>query len=61
MCPFLERTDIRCSGHLTLQNVMEAFADCAHHYEGCPVFRQLMNEDRQCDRIDVSRESLAVS
>lgn len=61
MCPLLERADIRCAEHLTLQNLMQAFADCAHHYQACPVFQQLMDEDRQCDRIDASQQSLAVS
>ncbi len=61
MCPFLEKADIRCAGHLTLQNLMQAFADCAHYYQACPVFCQLMDEDRQCGHIDASQQSLAVS
>ena len=40
---------------------MQAFTDCADHYQACPIFRQLTDEDRQCDRIDASQHSLAVS
>ncbi len=61
ICPFLEKADIRCAGHLTLQNLMQAFTDCAHHYEACPIFCQLMEEDRQGERLDASQQVLAVS
>lgn len=44
MCPFVDKRDPRCAGHLSLENISSAFAHCADQYTECPVYRQLLSE-----------------
>lgn len=44
MCPFVDKRDQRCAGHLSLENISSAFAHCADQYEQCPVYGQLLSE-----------------
>jgi len=41
MCPFVDRSDVRCAAHMTLRNVLTAFQHCADRYTECPVYTQL--------------------
>lgn len=41
MCPFVNSSDPRCSAHLTLREIVTAFAHCAGQYSRCPVYQTL--------------------
>jgi hypothetical protein len=45
-CPFLNRSDSRCSRHFSLDNLGHAFDYCFDHYDGCSVYRELLAERR---------------
>ena len=45
-CPFLNRSDPRCSTHFSLDSLSEAFADCVGAYGECPTYRELLAERR---------------
>ena len=42
MCPFVDKSDVRCAAHMTLRNVLQAFQHCADRYGECPVYAQLV-------------------
>ncbi|MDY6913040.1 MAG: hypothetical protein SVT52_01085 [Planctomycetota bacterium] len=44
MCPFLDKSDVRCAAHLTLANLATAFAYCADRFADCPVYQALVQE-----------------
>ncbi|MCK4276775.1 MAG: hypothetical protein KAX78_09695 [Phycisphaerae bacterium] len=46
MCPFVNSDDRRCSTHLTLENIAIALAHCANRYTDCPIFHELLAEER---------------
>ena len=48
-CPFLNRTDARCSNHFSLDRLGHAFAYCFGQYQGCPVYLELLAE--RCERM----------
>jgi hypothetical protein len=45
-CPFLNRTDERCSTHFRLDHLRQAFDHCFDRYHACPVYRELLVERR---------------
>ena len=45
-CPFLNRTDARCSTHFSLDRLTHAFEHCFDHYKACPVYIELLVERR---------------
>ena len=65
MCPFLEKGDPRCSGHLTLRNITKAFAHCVGRHECCRVWRELINDGYEPDQVEIPvknrRPSLVLS
>jgi len=44
VCPFVDKSDARCATHLTLANLLRAFAHCAGDYPLCPVYERLVTE-----------------
>lgn len=44
MCPFVNKSDVRCSTHWTLRNITQTFSHCADRYSVCPVYRALIRE-----------------
>ena len=46
-CPFLNRTDVRCSDHFSLENLGHAFSYCFGQYQQCPVYAELLAERRE--------------
>jgi len=46
-CPFLNRTDTRCSDQFSLDNLGHAFAYCFGQYQQCPMYAELLDERRQ--------------
>jgi len=46
-CPFLNRTDSRCSSHFSLDRLNDAFDQCLGAYQACPVYLELLAERRQ--------------
>ncbi len=40
-CPYIESEYPRCSDHLNMQNLEEAFEHCSDRYMLCPVYLQL--------------------
>jgi hypothetical protein len=44
VCPFVDKSDVRCATHLTLANLARAFAHCADEYTVCPIYAQLQRE-----------------
>ena len=48
-CPFLNRSDHRCSGHFSMQGMQHAFEHCFDAYKACGVYRELLAE-RQARR-----------
>ena len=49
MCPFVEESDARCAAHLNMQNLFQAFTHCADHYEACPIYQELLADERTED------------
>jgi hypothetical protein len=45
-CPFLNRSDPRCSRHLSLEHLQNAFRFCFGAHETCPQYAQLLMERR---------------
>jgi len=44
LCPFVNKSDIRCATHWTLRNLTQTFSHCADRFSVCPVYRSLMRE-----------------
>ncbi len=44
MCPFVNKSDLRCATHWTLRNLPQAFHHCADRFSVCPVYRCLIRE-----------------
>src|SRR3954451_12536994 len=45
-CPFLNRSDRRCSSFLSLDRINHAFDHCFGEYKACPVYLELLVERR---------------
>ena len=45
-CPFLNRSDRRCSSFLSLDRISHAFDHCFGEYKSCPVYLELLLERR---------------
>ena len=45
-CPFLNRSDRRCSSFLSLDRITHAFDHCFGEYKACPVYLELLAERR---------------
>ena len=45
-CPFLNRSDRRCSSFLSLDRIAHAFDHCFGEYKTCPVYLELLVERR---------------
>jgi hypothetical protein len=45
-CPFLNRSDRRCSDKLSLDRIAHAFDHCFGEYKDCPVYLELLVERR---------------
>lgn len=46
-CPFLNRSDSRCSSHFSLDHLSDAFEQCMDAYQSCPVYLELLAERRE--------------
>ncbi len=46
-CPFLNRSDTRCSSHFSLDRLNDAFEQCLDAYQACPVYLEMLAERRQ--------------
>ena len=60
VCPYIDRPDVDCSAHITLQNILHAFAYCANRYAACPIYQKLSANVTQPNQV-VSRPAVAVS
>lgn len=45
-CPFLNRSDARCSTHFSLERLDRAFDHCFGRYHECSVYLELLTERR---------------
>lgn len=45
-CPFLNKSDARCSDHFHLSNLEHAFEYCFDRYQACPVYLERLVERR---------------
>jgi hypothetical protein len=43
-CPFLNRSDRRCSEHFRLDHLQHAFKYCFDEYQTCPVYAEQLAE-----------------
>ena len=43
-CPFLNRSDARCSDNLSLEDLRHAFSRCFGEYHQCPIYATLRSE-----------------
>lgn len=48
-CPFLNRSEPRCSSHFSLNGLTDALEQCFGQYSACSVYRELLRE-RQARR-----------
>ena len=55
-CPFLNRSDPRCSGNFSLDGLRRAFQHCLGDYQACPLYTELVME-RRMKRVAVNREA----
>ena len=46
-CPFLNRSDVRCSSHFSLTTLGSAFDHCFGGYSGCLTYHELLSERRE--------------
>jgi len=46
-CPFLNRSDDRCSTNFSLERLNNAYDYCVGDYAACSVYRELLMERRQ--------------
>lgn len=46
-CPFIDTNDTRCSLHLNMQHLADAFEHCTGDYMLCPIYHELQNVVRQ--------------
>jgi hypothetical protein len=46
-CPFLNRSEPRCSSHFSLNDLGSALEQCFGQYSACGVYRELLRERRQ--------------
>jgi len=44
VCPFVNKSDVRCATHWTLRNLTQTFSHCADRFNVCPVYRTLVRE-----------------
>jgi hypothetical protein len=61
VCPFVDKAYSRCSVCMTLRNVTQAVAYCANRYSACPIYQELVADDRQSDPVKVPVGLLAAS
>jgi hypothetical protein len=54
-CPFLNRSDRRCSEYFRLSHLQHAFKFCFNEYQSCPVYAEQLAE-RQGRRAAVAAE-----
>jgi hypothetical protein len=59
-CPFLNRSDRRCSDHFRLDHLQHAFKYCFDEYQTCPVYAEQLAE-RQGRRAAVAVGAGAVA
>ena len=45
-CPFLNRSDDRCSAHFSIDRLNHTFRHCFGVYQSCPVYLELLVERR---------------
>jgi len=43
-CPFLNRSDYRCSNHFSLDKLDRAFDHCFGEYQSCGTYREMLTE-----------------
>jgi hypothetical protein len=43
VCPFLEKSEPRCTPHLSFRNLTQAYTHCAGCYADCSVYHSLQN------------------
>ena len=43
-CPFLNRSEPRCSENLSLEDLRHAFSHCFGEYQECPAYAVLLDE-----------------
>jgi hypothetical protein len=46
-CPFLNRSDARCSEYFRLSHLQHAFKFCFDQYQACPVYAQQLAERQE--------------
>ena len=46
-CPFLNRSDARCSEYFRLSHLQHAFKYCFNEYQACPVYAQQLAERQE--------------
>ena len=46
-CPFLNRSDARCSEYFRLSHLQHAFKYCFNEYQTCPVYAQQLAERQE--------------
>jgi len=61
VCPFVDKAYSRCATHMTLRNVTEAVAYCANRYTACPIYQELVADDRQSEHLKAPLSLLAGS
>ena len=60
-CPFLNRTDSRCSNHFSLDRLGHAFQYCFGQYKACPTYLELLVERRVRHASDMILQSANAS
>lgn len=61
MCPFVDKAYSRCAARMTLRNVTYAVAYCANRYAACPIYQELVADDRQSEHVKAAIGLLAAS
>ena len=46
-CPFLNRSDVRCSSYFSLDRLQHAFEHCFDDYRACPRYAELLKERQE--------------
>lgn len=61
LCPYLEKSNSRCSAHLNMWNITQTFAHCAGEYGSCPVYQELRTNSSKDEHISYIPVKVAIA
>jgi len=47
VCPFADRVESPCAGRITLENIIQVYVQCANDFQACPIYQELLADERR--------------